>query len=507
MICRAIPFEGKEPYIFVSYCHADKEILYPLFEQMAMDGYRIWYDDGNNAGDDWTTNIEARLEESMVCLAFISGNSSLSHNCKSEIVYALKCGKKIVPVLIETTDLPRGLRMQLSHLHYLKCADFPHNRALLNKIWEVDECKACKAPADSILLKPRMDTERQKRAVSGAEKSEGGILSGLSAVQVVHGKTPAGSASKPEEAQENKLPEEQHEVYLPVVEASEKKAVPETTSPPNPDKRPESVISGEGKLTQPEVREMKQDCPPDKSEESACSWDDVKTILVNADEIDELDKTVRVSEWNMALLLYPAGKKAYILSKPQTKLGRSPLMCDFSIEGNKSVSKYHADIIQYNEKCFLCDVGSSNGTFLNGKRLEVGEKAQLDPPAVFQLYNETLVFISGEPANSLILQGSVSFLINEKRSAVRIVDTDTIPLNRNNHWKDGTLSDPKVHRSAHAMLARKADGIYLVDTAPEKGNGTFLNDVRLKHGASCILTSGDRIRLGDTTLEFISITF
>ena len=82
-----------------------------------------------------------------------------------------------------------------------------------------------------------------------------------------------------------------------------------------------------------------------------------------------------------------------------------------------------------------------------------------------------------------------------------------IPLNRNNHWKDGTLSDPKVHRSAHAMLARKADGIYLVDTAPEKGNGTFLNDVRLKHGASCILTSGDRIRLGDTTLEFISITF
>ena len=111
MICRAIPFEGKEPYIFVSYCHADKEILYPLFEQMAMDGYRIWYDDGNNAGDDWTTNIEARLEESMVCLAFISGNSSLSHNCKSEIVYALKCGKKIVPVLIETTDLPKGLRM------------------------------------------------------------------------------------------------------------------------------------------------------------------------------------------------------------------------------------------------------------------------------------------------------------------------------------------------------------------------------------------------------------
>ena len=23
MICRAIPYEGKEPYIFLSYCHKD----------------------------------------------------------------------------------------------------------------------------------------------------------------------------------------------------------------------------------------------------------------------------------------------------------------------------------------------------------------------------------------------------------------------------------------------------------------------------------------------------
>ena len=106
MTCRAIPYEGKEPYIFVSYCHKDRAQIYPVLEQMALDSYRIWYDDGNHAGDDWLDNIENRLEDCKAVVAFISENSSLSRNCKSEIVYALKCRKKIVPILMDNADLP-----------------------------------------------------------------------------------------------------------------------------------------------------------------------------------------------------------------------------------------------------------------------------------------------------------------------------------------------------------------------------------------------------------------
>lgn len=97
MICRAIPYEGKEPYIFLSYCHKDANIVYPLVEQMVKDGFRIWYDDGNRAGDDWLENIANHLNRCAVCLAMISENSSVSHNCKSEINEALEWKKSFLP--------------------------------------------------------------------------------------------------------------------------------------------------------------------------------------------------------------------------------------------------------------------------------------------------------------------------------------------------------------------------------------------------------------------------
>ena len=41
MFCRVVPYEGNEPYIFLSYCHKDQAKVYPIFEQMAFDGYRL----------------------------------------------------------------------------------------------------------------------------------------------------------------------------------------------------------------------------------------------------------------------------------------------------------------------------------------------------------------------------------------------------------------------------------------------------------------------------------
>ena len=41
-----IPFEaysGGKPYIFVSYAHANKGMVFPLIKQLHDKGYRIWY--------------------------------------------------------------------------------------------------------------------------------------------------------------------------------------------------------------------------------------------------------------------------------------------------------------------------------------------------------------------------------------------------------------------------------------------------------------------------------
>lgn len=485
MICRAIPYEGKDPYIFVSYCHGDGETLYPLFEQMAMDRYRIWYDDGNHAGDDWMDNIENHLEDCKVCLAFISSKSSHSHNCKSEIIYALKCRKKIIPVLIESTELPKGLRVQMSCLHYLKREDFPSERAMLDKIWQVDECSECKQTGGSVML--RSEAESTPAGQSGSQSaSEKGVLFGLSQAEIIRPVPKAEPASLSEEAAP--VQKKTKKVSFRIVE---KKAapVPEKDAPeshaPVPDPDDEATVYQKYTVSAPEE-------------------EDERTMLFQ--EGDDSDKTVRVQSWDAAVLLHPAMNCSYILRKPQTKLGRSAIKCDVVIEGNDSISKYHADIIQYEQKFYLRDADSTNGTFLNGERLGSGENTILDNPAVFRLNNETLVLVSGASASRLIRQGAAAFLMNEDMTAIRLIDAPVIPLNRKNRWPDGTLSDLEVHRASHAALHWDENGFFLVDETPEKSNGTFLNDIRLRHGETVPLASGDRIRLGKTTLIFYSIT-
>lgn len=480
MTCRAIPYEGKEPYIFVSYCHKDRAQIYPVLEQMALDSYRIWYDDGNHAGDDWLDNIENRLEDCKAVVAFISENSSLSHNCKSEIVYALKCRKKIIPILMDNADLPKGLRMQLCYLHYLKRADFPSDQAMLNKVCETEECGQCKAAPGSIMLK--------------SFANEAG----------------------PEIVQTNEMPgKKAHKIKISIFPKRAKAPAPETAGLPGPDGEcgceAASDMPDAGEAFVPE-KGPDTLCGPETSEEESAAlsrnWDGNEATvcekMANAGKDDDGDLTVRVSGQNRALLLHPAAQKAYILRKPQAKIGRSPIKCDVVIEGNDSVSKYHADIIQYHQKCFLRDANSSNGTYIKGEQIEAGKEVQLENPAVFQLNDETLILVSGLRARGLIAQGVATCLINEEGTAVHFMDTDQLPLNRNHTWPDGTLSDKTIHREAHARLIRNEAGVYLMNESP--CNTTSLNDYKLEYGESCMLSSGDYIRLGDNTmLQFVSI--
>lgn len=504
MICRAIPFEGSEPYLFVSYCHKDQEQLYPLFEQLVLDGYRMWYDDGNHGGDDWLENIENHLEDSSAVVAFISGNSSLSHNCKCEIVYALKCKKKVIPILIDDADLPKGLRMQLSHLHHLKRSDFSSDKALLAKVYEAEECAACKTTPGSLKLKEvsaakEADVESIKEEddfwkkynpakFSGSEKEKQSVKTDIS-------KKTASSEDKKKKKvivtvkrQKPVTPVTTEETLGKTESAETIQSAPEQTEEKPAVNIPETVLTTGNK---------------EKNTETA----EVKTELVSG-TFDDGPATVILSNSSMqALLLQPAQQRAYILRKPQTKIGRSPIKCDVAVEGNESISKIHAEIIQYNGKYFLRDANSTNGTFVKGTQLDAGSQVELENPAVFYLNDERFILLTGMLARKWIGKKQITFLTREGSSVIRIVDADAVALNRNNPWSDGTFSqDFKVHRAAHALLKQEDDGIHLVDESPEPGNGTYLNNSRMSHGESRLLSSGDQIRLGDTTLEYYSIT-
>ena len=54
-------YEGDDSYIFVSYCHKDKERVYPVISELYSRGCRIWYDDGIDPGTEWPEVIAQHL--------------------------------------------------------------------------------------------------------------------------------------------------------------------------------------------------------------------------------------------------------------------------------------------------------------------------------------------------------------------------------------------------------------------------------------------------------------
>lgn len=55
--------------------------------------------------------------------------------------------------------------------------------------------------------------------------------------------------------------------------------------------------------------------------------------------------------------------------REEMTIGRS-LRCDISIPDDRFISQYHARISLHNNTCVVEDLGSTNGTYLNGTRIK-----------------------------------------------------------------------------------------------------------------------------------------
>ncbi|MCR5843631.1 MAG: toll/interleukin-1 receptor domain-containing protein, partial [Oscillospiraceae bacterium] len=107
-------YEGSENYIFISYAHRDAEKVWPILDALNDRGYRVWYDDGIDAGSEWPAYIEDHLNRCAAVVSFISPNAVASANCRREITYALSQNKPFVYVMLEETELAQGMSLQLS---------------------------------------------------------------------------------------------------------------------------------------------------------------------------------------------------------------------------------------------------------------------------------------------------------------------------------------------------------------------------------------------------------
>lgn len=109
------PYEGEQPYIFISYAHADAASVLPIAATLHSRGYRIWYDEGIEAGSEWPESIAVHLSRAALVLCFISEAYVRSDNCRREMHFALTKRIKTLHVFLERTALTPGLEMQIGN--------------------------------------------------------------------------------------------------------------------------------------------------------------------------------------------------------------------------------------------------------------------------------------------------------------------------------------------------------------------------------------------------------
>lgn len=117
-------YNGSEKYIFVSYCHKDKERVRPIISALASQGYRVWFDSGIYPGTEWPEVIAGHLEKCSAFIACVSGNSIQSHNCRNELNYAILKGKPFIGVILERVQLTPGWEMQMAAFQSLYYYNF-----------------------------------------------------------------------------------------------------------------------------------------------------------------------------------------------------------------------------------------------------------------------------------------------------------------------------------------------------------------------------------------------
>lgn len=99
------------PQIFISYSHADAEFANSLCREIEAAGYEVWLDRTDiKTGSHWDDEIVKGLNASQVFLILLSNKSVASQNVKDEIGYAVDHNMQILPILMETCDVPFRLK-------------------------------------------------------------------------------------------------------------------------------------------------------------------------------------------------------------------------------------------------------------------------------------------------------------------------------------------------------------------------------------------------------------
>lgn len=123
-----------------------------------------------------------------------------------------------------------------------------------------------------------------------------------------------------------------------------------------------------------------------------------KTAVISGDQETLKKELAKAKEQEACLIIIrgtPQGHRFFI-TQPEMTIGRDPA-ADISV-ADQSISRKHAKVIKAQGKITLTDLGSSNGTFVNDKKVNSGETVALAKEDMVKLGNSIFKYL---PAGEL----------------------------------------------------------------------------------------------------------
>ena len=107
---RLAPEPGRTDALFISYAHADLQLVEPVLSEIDALGRKVWIDrSGMTGAPGWAGQIVGAIKRSRAVVLMASPRAYASHHVVRELYLAMSNKKPIVPLELEKAELPDDL--------------------------------------------------------------------------------------------------------------------------------------------------------------------------------------------------------------------------------------------------------------------------------------------------------------------------------------------------------------------------------------------------------------
>ena len=559
MKCYVNPYEGDQDFLFFSYCHDDEADVYPIIERLALEGYRVWYDDGIHPGDDWPDVIAEHLSRAKVCAAAISKASVESHNCRNEVSFAIANNKPIIALILQDFPMPMGIRLQLSSSNFIR--KYEHSdEEFYEKLILSPAASSCKnndirASSDQLAQWREHVLEYQMNKKAFAEESvKAASASGWFPKKDKNPEPTARTADEARptreaeerkrkeeedaarEAEEARLAREDEERRRREEEDAARKAEEAWLAREAEERRRRDEEDAARKAEEARLAREAEERRRKEEEDAARKAEEVRlareaeerrrreeearqhayeepdneesTVYEPEDETIIEDQTPTEDTIIPAFLFRIKTGKFYSVKKSQNILGRSKTDADLIIEGNPGISRKHAEIIREGYAFSLRQISEKNTTEVNGEALKWDQTVPLPECSELLLGSgpnkEQFLLVYGSACDCLFDEQKLCILKSKDTEEIKLLSEQVFPLDRHHQWGHGVLGDKQISREKHAVIERKSGRLYLRDIGSKAG--TTCNGKRLEMNESVELHHGDTISIANTKFDYQEFT-